>query len=63
MRIMLIVPGRLPGVGTTSIARALARHVAAVHILLDSIEQAIRVSGVSVVSLDDAGYRAGYADA
>ena len=28
---------------------------------LDSIEQAIRASGVTVLSLDDAGYRAAYA--
>lgn len=31
------------------------------HVRIDSIEQAIRESGVTVVSLDDAGYRAGYA--
>jgi predicted kinase len=32
-----------------------------VHVRIDSIEQAIRASGVVVRSLDDAGYRAGYA--
>jgi predicted kinase len=31
---------------------------AAVHVRIDSIEEAIRQSGVTVVSLDDAGYRA-----
>ena len=58
---MLIVIGGLPGVGKTTIARALARAIGAVHIRIDSIELAIRESGVTVVSLDDAGYRVGYA--
>ncbi len=39
----------------------MAREIGAVHIRIDSIEQAIRESGVVVVSLDDAGYRVGYA--
>jgi len=47
--------------GKTSVARALCLATSAVHIRIDSIEQAIRESGVTVVSLDDAGYRAGYA--
>ena len=58
---MLIVLGGLPGVGKTSIARAFSRMVSAVHVRIDSIEEAIRASGVAVVSLDDAGYRAAYA--
>jgi predicted kinase len=58
---MLIVLGGLPGVGKTSIARAFSKAVSAVHVRIDSIEQAIRASGVTVVSLDDAGYRAAYA--
>src|SRR6185503_20099992 len=58
---MLIILGGLPGVGKTTIARELARQLGAVHIRIDSIEQAIRESGVAAVSLDDAGYRAGYA--
>jgi hypothetical protein len=58
---MLIVLGGLPGTGKTSIARAFSQATSAVHTRLDSIEQAIRESGVTVVSLDDAGYRAGYA--
>lgn len=58
---MLIVLGGLPGVGKTTIARELARRLGAVHIRIDSIERAVRDSGVTVVSLDDAGYRVGYA--
>jgi predicted kinase len=58
---MLIVLGGLPGVGKTTIARELAWQLGAVHIRIDSIELAIRDSGVTVVSLDDAGYRVGYA--
>lgn len=58
---MLIVLAGLPGVGKTTIARELARQLGAVHVRIDSIEQAIRDSGLRVVSLDDAGYRAAYA--
>lgn len=58
---MLIVLGGLPGTGKTSIARAFCRATSAVHVRIDSIEQAIRESGVTVISLNDAGYRAGYA--
>lgn len=55
---MLIVIGGLPGVGKTTIARELARQIAAVHVRIDSIEQAIRDSGMP---LYDAGYRVAYA--
>ena len=58
---MLIVLGGLPGVGRTAIARELARLLGAIHLRVDSIELAIRESGVTVMSLDDAGYRVGYA--
>ena len=57
----LIVLGGLPGVGKTTIARELARALGAVHVRIDSLEQAIRASPVGPVSLDDAGYRVGYA--
>jgi predicted kinase len=58
---MLLILGGLPATGKTTIARGLARQLGAVHVRIDSIEQAIRESGVAVASLDDAGYRAGYA--
>jgi predicted kinase len=60
---MLISLGGLPGVGKTTIARELARQIGAVHLRIDSIEQAIRDAGIvpSSRELDDAGYRAAYA--
>jgi predicted kinase len=58
---MLIIFGGLPATGKSTIARHLARRLQAVHVRIDSIEQAIRESGVSLVSLDDGGYRAAYA--
>ena len=58
---MLIIIGGLPGTGKTTIARELARQIGAVHIRIDSIEQAIRDSGALWQPINEAGYRAGYA--
>jgi predicted kinase len=62
---MLIILGGLPGVGKTTIARELARQLGAVHIRIDSIEQAILDSGAlgSPINspINDAGYRVGNA--
>lgn len=68
---MLIVLGGLPATGKTTIAQALAAELGAVHVRIDSIEQALRdaaaasrgsgLAGHWGRSLDDAGYRIGYA--
>jgi predicted kinase len=57
----LIVFAGLPGAGKSSIAHGLAKAIGAVWLRVDSIEQAIRESGVAAGPLDDAGYRAAYA--
>lgn len=56
----LIVFSGLPGSGKSSIASGIALKIGAVWLRIDSIEQAIRDSGVAAGSLDDAGYRAAY---
>jgi predicted kinase len=58
---VFIVFSGLPGTGKSTIARALAAELDAVWVRIDSIEQAIRASGVVDGDLKDAGYRAAYA--
>ena len=58
--VVLIVLGGLPGSGKSSIARELARETGAMCLRIDSVEQAIRESGVLPRSIDDAGYRVAY---
>ena len=55
---MLIVLSGLPGIGKTTIARELARALGAVHLRIDSIEHALRQSGVRV---EGEGYAVAYA--
>src|SRR5512142_2711505 len=57
MRMLIIFSG-LPGVGKTAIARELAGQLAAVHLRIDSIEQALRDSGVTEIG--ELGYRVAY---
>ena len=45
---MLIALGGLPGVGKSAIAVALAQRIGAVHIRIDTIEQAMRNAGFTV---------------
>jgi len=58
---MLIILGGLPGTGKTTIARELARQLGAVHVRIDSIEEAILDSGVLSSPINHAGYHVGYA--
>lgn len=54
----LIAFSGLPGVGKSSIARALARRIAAVYLRVDSIETALRRSVLRIHPAEDAGYLA-----
>ncbi len=56
---MLIVFSGLPGVGKTAIARELAGQLGAIHLRIDSIEQALRTCG-KPGDLADTGYRIAY---
>ena len=56
---MLLIFGGLPGVGKTAIAARLARDVGAVHLRIDSIEQAMRNSNITVSGPE--GYEVAYA--
>ena len=55
---MLIVMSGLPGVGKTAVSRELARAIGAVHLRIDSIEQALRANGIRV---EGEGYAVAYA--
>ncbi|MFI7666138.1 AAA family ATPase [Nocardia sp. NPDC049526] len=58
---MLIVIGGLPGTGKTTLARLLAGRIGAVHLRIDTIEQAIVRSGLTRHPVGSAGYAVGYA--
>jgi predicted kinase len=55
---MLVVLSGLPGVGKTTVARELAVALGAVHVRIDSIEQALRNAGWEI---EAEGYRVAYA--
>ncbi|MFG2556145.1 AAA family ATPase [Streptomyces sp. NPDC048581] len=58
---MLIVLCGLPGTGKTTLARLLAGRIGAVHLRIDTIEQAIVRSGLARHPVGPAGYIVGYA--
>jgi predicted kinase len=60
MSTLLIVIGGLPGTGKTSLARGLARALDAVHLRIDTIEQALRSATMGSDALGAAGYVVGY---
>jgi len=58
---MLIVMSGLPATGKTTLSRSLAQQINAVHLRIDTIEQAIVRSGLAQQPLGPAGYLIGYA--
>jgi predicted kinase len=51
----------LPGVGKSTLSLELARQIGAAYVRIDSIEQALRDTGLITGSWEDFGYRIGYA--
>jgi predicted kinase len=58
---VLIIFAGLPGVGKTTLARALARQRGAAHLRIDTIEQVLTDAGVDDCNDPGLGYRLAYA--
>lgn len=58
---MLIVFGGLPGTGKTTLARLIAQRRRATYLRIDSIEHAIRASGMLAGEVGPSGYLVAYA--
>ena len=58
---MLIVFSGLPGTGKSTLARALSHERHAAYLRIDTIEQAIRASGMLVADVGPSGYMVAYA--
>ncbi|WP_019071710.1 AAA family ATPase [Streptomyces hokutonensis] len=56
----LVVIGGLPGTGKTTLSRLLAARIGAVHLRVDTIEQALVRSGLARHPVGPAGYVVGY---
>jgi len=57
---LLIVFGGLPGTGKTTLAKAVATRYAAVYLRIDTIEMAIRATGMLLEDIGPAGYVIAY---
>jgi predicted kinase len=60
VHVLFIVAG-LPATGKTTVSRALAQEVGAVHLRIDTIEQAVVRSGAASHPVGPVGYTVGYA--
>ncbi len=60
MAILFVFSG-LPGVGKTTLAKALAPRLQAVHLRIDSVEAALKTSVLAISPPEDAGYVSGAA--
>lgn len=55
MAVLISLSG-LPGVGKTTVARALSQATGALHLRVDSIETSLKVGPLKVEKIDAAGY-------
>ena len=58
--VALIVFGGLPATGKTTLARAVAKEMATTYLRIDTIEQALRSSGLVTGDMGPAGYLVAY---